>query len=270
MVELEEQKRRRLAELKKYDNLMLKEQKRSSGKAYYSSYRGKNAKGEIRYKYIGDRHSNDVLRIKEVHHLKKSLSVLGKNIELLKYVLQKLENIDVDHINELLPAVYKASDFRQEMSPNRIAAEWKKKKEAYKATFPIPHPEELKVPTYDNSYVRSKSEAIIYNLFLDLGLTFVYELPLETKVRLFYPDFTILSEIDYRSVYIIEHQGMMSNDKYSDRFKNRIRDYLRAGYVQGNNIFYTFDLYDGGVDIEPIIDIIRLKIRPDAKYNPAA
>ena len=30
------------------------------------------------------------------------------------------------------------------------------------------------------------------------------------------------------------------------------------------NIFFTFDLYDGGVDMDPILDIIRLKIRPDA------
>lgn len=265
MIDIEDQKRRRLVSLRKYDNLKLKEQKRPSGKSYYSSYRGKNAKGEIRYKYIGDRASNDVLRIKEVHHLKKALAVLAKNVELLDCILKKLEDVEADHINDLLPAVYRTSDFRQEMSLNRIAAEWKRQREAYKATFPPFHPEELTVPTLDNTMVRSKSEALIYNFFLSLGLTFIYELPLETEVRTFFPDFTILSEIDYRSVYRIEHQGMMSNDEYSELFKDRVCDYLRAGYVQGVNIFFTFDFYKGGVDLDPILDIVRLKIRPNAQ-----
>ena len=166
MIDVEDQQHRRLASLKKYDNLMLKEQKRSSGKAYYSSYKGKNAKGKIRYKYIGDYTSNDVLRIREVHYLKKSLSILAKNVELLKYVLKELESINTEHINDLLPAVYRTNDLQQGMTPNKIAAEWKKHREAYKATFPPYRPEELTVPTLDSTMVRSKSEALIYNFFL--------------------------------------------------------------------------------------------------------
>lgn len=270
LTDIEKQQSMRLSSLKKYDDLLLKEQKRSSGKAYYSSYKGAGADGKIRYKYLGDTANKDVLGIKEVHHLRKSLSILGKNIDLLKYILKTLEDVSTEHVNEKLPAVYRTSDFRQEMSLNRIAAEWKKSREAYKATFPPYRPEELTVPTYDSKMVRSKSEALIYNFFLGLGLTFVYELPLETKVRTFYPDFTILSEIDYRSIYRIEHQGMMDDEGYSERFKLKVTDYLRAGYVQGINIFYTFDFYEGGVDVEPIMDIIRLKIRPDAQYGSSA
>ena len=269
MIDIETQQRKRLSSLKKFDGLLLKEQKRSSGKAYYSSYR-RNNKGKIRYKYIGDKTSDSVLRIKEVHHLKKSLAILGKNIELLKYVLRKLEEVDTAHINELLRAGYRASDFRAEMTPNRIAAEWKKQSEGYKASFPPFRPEELTVDTLDGKKVRSKSEGLIYNLFLSLGLNFVYELPLQTKIRTFYPDFTILSEIDYRSIYRIEHQGMMDDDVYSERFNNKVHDYLQAGYLPGLNIFFTFDSGDGGLDFEPILDIIRLKIRPSAQAGSAA
>lgn len=264
MIEIEETQQARLNSLKAYDGLLLKEKKRSSGRAYYTCYKCGSRRGKAKYKYAGSSSSEKVLRIKEVHHLKKLLAILVKDIDLLQTIMKKIEDISADHINELLPAVYHAYDFQQEMSPNKILTEWKRSREAYKATFPPYHPEELTVPTYDGTMVRSKSEALIYNFFLRLGVTFVYELPLETKVKTFYPDFSILSEIDYRSVYRIEHQGMMNDEVYCERFKNRVRDYLRAGYVQGINIFFTFDFYEGGVDMDPILDIIRLKIRPSA------
>lgn len=264
LIEIEEKQQARLKSLKEYDGLLLKEKKRGNGKAYYTCYKRGSPYGKAKYRYAGSSNSEKVLRIKEVHHLKKLLAVLAKDIDLMKYISGRLENIDADHINELLPAVYQAYDFQQEMSPNRIAAEWKRSREAYKATFPPYRPEDLTVPTYDRTMVRSKSEALIYNFLLRMGVTFIYELPLETKVRTFYPDFTILSEIDYRSIYRIEHQGMMNDPGYRERYEDRVYDYLRAGYAQGINIFYTFDLYDGGVDMDPILDIIRLKIRPSA------
>lgn len=263
LIEVEEKQQARLNSLKEYDGLLLKEKKRSNGRAYYTCYKCGSPHGKAKHKYAGSSKNEKVLRIKEVHHLKKLLPVLARDIDLLKCVSQNLENIDADHINTLLPALYRTSNFQQEMTPNRIAAEWKRSREAYKATFPPYRPEELTVPTYDGTMVRSKSEALIYNFFLRLGVTFVYELPLETRVKTFYPDFTILSEIDYRSIYRIEHQGMMTDPVYSEHFKNRVCDYLRAGYVQGINIFFTFDFYNGGVDMDPILDIIRLKIRPD-------
>ena len=274
LVDIENKKRERLASLKKFDGLLLKEKKRSSGKTYYSSYKagskGKNAEGKVRYRYIGDNTSETVLRIKEVHHLKKSLALLGKDIQLLKYVLNTLENIDAGHVNEVLPAVYRTNNFRQEISPDRVAAEWKRSREAYKATLPVYYPEELKVPTLDGSMVRSKSEALIYNFLLNLGITFVYELPIKTSDRMFYPDFSILSEIDYTSVYRIEHQGMMEDDFYSERFNDKVRDYIRAGYTPGLNIFFTFDSNNGSLDFEPFLDIIHLKIRPPSNEGTAA
>ena len=138
----------------------------------------------------------------------------------------------------------------------------KKKAESYKARFEPYKPEQLIVKTIDNTYVRSKSEGMIYNLLLSLGITFVYELPLKTKTRLFLPDFTILSEIDYETEIIIEHLGMMSQTYYRNKNFNKLMDYMKEGYLQGVNIFYTFDYLDGGVDLSPIFDIISIKIRP--------
>ena len=264
LADIERQQYARFLSLKKYDGYLLKENKRDSGKSYYTIYKSDGAGGILRSKYAGDPSNEAVMRIREVRHLKKSLSVLKKNIKLLKKVSENLEEIDAEHINSLLPAIYRASELHQAMPADARAAAWKRKAEAYKATFEPYRPEELTVPTDDGNYVRSKSEALIYNFLLKMGVTFVYELPLKTKVRTFYPDFTILSEIDYCTEIIIEHQGMMAYEEYRERFKKRVYDYLRAGYVQGINIFYTFDFKDGGVDTSPVLDIIRLKIRPEA------
>jgi hypothetical protein len=110
--------------------------------------------------------------------------------------------------------------------------------------------------------VRSKSEASIYNLLLRMGITFVYELPTKTRTKTRFPDFSILSEVDYKTVILIEHQGMMGETEYKERFNDRVYDYLRAGYISCINIFYTFDSIDGSVNTNPILDIINLKIRP--------
>ena len=40
-----------------------------------------------------------------------------------------------------------------------------------------------------------------------------------------------------------------------------IYKYLKNGYIQGLNIFYTFDGLDGGFDKSPIENILRTKIR---------
>ena len=89
---------------------------------------------------------------------------------------------------------------------------------------------------------------MIYNELLSKGVTFIYEMPFNLGGRTVYPDFVLLSEIDYRTEIIIEHQGLMSNEVYRKRFNDKLYNYLCNGYVQGINIFYTFDTINGGFD----------------------
>ena len=113
--------------------------------------------------------------------------------------------------------------------------------------------------------VRSKSEALIYNYFLDLGITFIYELPLEIKYgykgRLLLPDFTIHSEIDLRRIIYLEHQGMMSNTQYRSKFNETIYKYWLNNYIPERDVFFTFDLPNGGFDDTPVKSIINRHIR---------
>ena len=140
--------------------------------------------------------------------------------------------------------------------------------ENYKASFPPYRPQELIHPTHDGTMVRSKSEALIYNYLLDMGVTFIYELPLRItyngKQSLLLPDFTILSEDDYKTVIFIEHQGMMSTPFYRDKFNESVYKYWLNNYIAERDVFFTFDSPNGTLDDRPIRDIIFRRVRNES------
>lgn len=263
MIQTEQTQQARLKELRKYDGLSLKLNKLPNGKEYYYMAKRPAEGGKRSYKYLGKESNETVRYIKEVKHLRKTLGVLGKNIVILEKVLAEAKAFDSESIDQMLPETYRGALLGSPSAMDPRAAAWKKNAESRKALFDPPFPEELTQPTDDGKMVRTKGEALIYNLLLHLGITFVYELPTKVNGRIRFPDFSILSETDFRRVILIEHQGMMDVPEYSERFKNRVCDYLQAGYVSGINIFYTFDGPDGSTNTEPILDIIKLKIRPD-------
>lgn len=248
----------RINELSEYHGIELHPIHSSSGHCFYSAKK----KGEKKYKYIGGDEDPIVKGIKELRYLEKSVSVLEKNNRLIRQLLKGYYPANMKSINILLPKVYQNTQSINYKADSHKALTWKEKACAYKARFEPYKPEQLTVPTIDGTFVRSKSEALIYNLLVSLGVVFVYELPLKTKTRMFLPDFTILSEIDYETEIIIEHLGMMSKEFYRNENFDKIMDYMKENYVQGVNIYYTFDYMDGGLDLTCIFDIISLKIRP--------
>lgn len=266
LIQIEQNQTARLEQLREYEGLSLKYDKCSGGKGYYSVSQGRDGDGSRTFHYLG-KESNDTVRyVKEYRHLKVALKAIGKDISLLKMVQSRLEDYDSTSIDLRLPETYRLGLLSTNSAADPRAILWKKEAEGLKSSYiavhGVFHPEELIQPTDDGSMVRSKSEASIYNLLLRMGITFVYELPTKTRTKTRFPDFSILSEVDYKTVILIEHQGMMNEHEYKERFNDRVYDYLRAGYISCINIFYTFDSIDGSVNTNPILDIINLKIRP--------
>ena len=249
---------KRFEEIKDCDYRVLKVKRRSSGKKYYSA----KGKGENSYRYLGCEDSNLVKTVKECVYLEKSIPLIEENISCMERALSRMKRTDYDSINLSLPQVYRGADAASLTWKAPAAIRWKEAAEKKKARYRVFKPEELVIGTDDGNYVRSKSEAMIYNELLSKGVTFVYELPLEIEGKVIFPDFTILSEMDFRTIIIIEHQGMMGNEHYRNRFFEKFHLYWRNGYVQGVNIFFTFDSADGGFDKTPFKDIIRTRIKP--------
>ena len=245
----------RLNELDSCRGLNMKRRKSSkTGIHYYSAY-----DKEYEFSYIGSENSETVNIIKEYRYYKKSFEVLTCNLGAVNNLLETFHPSDYESINDMLPDIYKNPRLDDVLVGDE-AKLWRERALALKNRYDIYKPEELINPTDDGNYVRSKSEAAIYNYLLSMGVTFIYELPMRIRGRLMVPDFTLLSELDNKTELIIEHQGMMSSEYYRRRFAEKLYNYFQEGYVHGINIFFTFDTPAGGFDKTPVEEIVRSRI----------
>ena len=252
----------RLDQLGGHLSKKLKRKQEKDGCYYYVL-----APGEDRYKYVGTDCNEDVMRIKEARHLKLSVRELNREIQLISSLLISSRDISYDAINQKLSTAYRNAIVSHSQEMDAKAKQWMESAENYKSTFEPFRPVELIHTTRDGTLVRSRGEALIYNYLSELGVPFVYELPLRirlgSKNSLLLPDFTILSEIDYESVVYIEHQGMMDDPKYRNGFNEKVFRYWSNNYIPERDVFFTFDLPNGGTDDTAIKSIIRRYIRPE-------
>jgi len=255
--EAQNQQSRRVEELAEFEEVCLKSRIHRNGSEYYYV----REKGSRQSTYIGRGSDVTVNSIKESKYLRKSLSIIEGDINCLEQVLERLQPVDYDSIDALLPKIYRGAKLIYAEAANEKLRLWKEQALAYKARFNTYRPEELKIVTKDGTYVRSKSEALIYNALLDLGLTFVYEMPMRIGTKTYWADFVILSEQDYETEIILEHQGLMNSERYRMRFIEKLHGYWKSGYIMGVNIFFTFDNPDGGLDLTPVYDAVNNHIK---------
>jgi hypothetical protein len=254
---IRDDQRERLGELSDYSKIWLKPILKRTDRIYY----GACEFGGTKIRYIGDASKPEVCMIREERYLSKSLAAIEHDILLIEAFLEGYQSISFSDINSRLPKTYRADIYRADVR-NMAARKWKKQAEELKASFGVFRPEELIHSTIDGTLVRSKSEALIYNTLVEGGYTFAYELPLRGQNRLFYPDFTVLSEIDYKTEVRIEHQGMFGKSDYRDRSVSREYDYWNSGFLPARDVFFTFDDNKGGFDIGPVLDILKSHVRP--------
>jgi len=251
----------RLDKLPGYSKKRLKIAGTWKGTNYYSVYMPESDT----YKYTGSDKHSEVRRIKEAHYLSSSTKNLAREITAVEEFLNSTVSVTYDDINAALPKLYQNAAVGLSSSDSEIARTWKENMEKRKASYPPFRPEDLIHPTHDRTMVRSKSEAGIYNYLLEMGITFVYELPLQITINgkraLLLPDFTILSERDYKTIIFIEHQGMMSTPSYRDKFNESVYKYWLNNYIPERDVFFTFDSPNGGFDDRPIKDIIFRRVR---------
>lgn len=245
-------------EIQQFSSWLLKQGACVNGKTYYNVRKPESSKLE----YLGSQTNETVIRIQEERYLREQLTVLERDIQLMEDFLEQYESVSFENITARLPKVYRNDKALSARDKRRVAASWKYRKEKEKAKYPPYKPEELKHRTVDGNYVRSKSEAAIYNYLYEAGYTFVYELPLEGNTRRFFPDFTILSEIDYTTEVRIEHHGMMDDSGYRNNAEAREYDYWYNGYLPGRDVYFTYDDNRGALDITPIMEILNSRVRP--------
>ncbi|WP_024866329.1 hypothetical protein [Butyrivibrio sp. FCS014] len=87
--------------------------------------------------------------------------------------------------------------------------------------------------------VRSKSEAIIAAALYEAGIPYRYECALEIESTSIYPDFTI--KTGHKNPIYWEHFGKMDDPKYRNKAINKLRTYIKNGYIPGVNLIVTYE-----------------------------
>lgn len=232
------------------------------GRNYYSVLHA----GEKKYRYLGGDNNEDVQKIKATRFLELSISESHNEIKAVKSYLKKSGLIKYEDLNNRLSKAYRGAKVFHSNSLSERAKKWRAQMEEIKSGYAPYRPAELIHKTHDNTMVRSKGEALIYNYLLEMGISFVYELPIRVQSNgtgsLLLPDFTILSEFDFKSTIFLEHQGKMDDYQYRNKFSESVYKYWSNGYIPERDVFFTFDLPNGGFDDSPILNIIKTHVRP--------
>ena len=112
--------------------------------------------------------------------------------------------------------------------------------------------------------VRSKTEENIANAFLELGVPYKYECPLQLDAGFFvYPDFTFLLKKS-RKVCYLEHFGRMDDEEYlKNEFFTKMNSYPRNGLIPGVNFYMTFESKSNPLNSREISRYIRAVTREE-------
>ena len=169
-------------------------------------------KGSSRLIYInsmGIKTAEELLKNK-VHC--KTISILEKNISVLKNILPKIKDYDLEAVLDEMPPAYKKLKENLERKGETQIAFPQSENTKDRAG--------LKYRTSFGLFVRSKNEVLIAEALYAAGLEFWYEKRLELVVKsgdgyntdVEYPDFTI--RLPDGSIVYWEHFGMMDKKDY--------------------------------------------------------
>jgi hypothetical protein len=115
----------------------------------------------------------------------------------------------------------------------------------------VPYAEHLIHRALKGHKVRSKSELVIADALFRMDIDYQYEKeyvsPTGWKTR---PDFSFVDAAG--ELIIWEHLGLLHEQRYSDDWKRKSKDYLADGFVEGKNLFTTRDDERGGLDARDI------------------
>lgn len=224
------------------------------GKLYYYSRDGNNRN------YLGNRSNPIVQSVQEFQLCDKMLKVLEDNIRSLEHLLETFHWISVDMIRKELPKVYIPPSLDANFEDRRFCIQWKNEMERIKALYPIEYSENLKTTTCDGTKVRSRVEAMLYDMFIAMGFTVVYEFPIWIDGVCYRPDFAMLHP-SMRRIYLWEHLGMWyyenGNRNYRNNFVQKSAEYEKLGFYLGNNLLTSYEFANGGINMNRFQDTCR-------------
>lgn len=222
-----------------------------NGQTYYYSRKGKERK------YLGNHSNETVMAIQEFQLCNTMLDILDNNIRALENLIDDFHWISLDIIQQKLPKVYQPKTINNNFIDQRFCSQWIREMTRIKNAYPIEHPENLKTTTCNGTKVRSRVEAMLYDMFVAMGFLVIYEFPIWIDGVCYRPDFTLLHPFLHR-IYLWEHLGMWYHESekrnYRRSFLHKTEEYEKIGFYLGNNLLTSYELANGGINMNRFQD----------------
>lgn len=199
-------------------------------------------KGDTHGKYIPQSKSKLIASLAQRDYDSDVLKVLHKQANALEMCLAKFNPQELESLHAELSPARKAFIEPICKTDDEFLQEWNNSKKAKKPLL-----DEATLDTANGELVRSKSEIIIADTLMHLGIPYHYEVPKTIKVRgkkvTFHPDFTCLNTRTRKEV-IWEHFGMLDNQEYANSAVQKIAAYATNGFFIGDNLIVSMETID--------------------------
>ena len=203
--------------------------------------------------YLGLGNAKEVLQLQQRRLLTELIKNIEKNESLLKRFVRDYREVSPQLIAQTLGKAYQCSDLAETiLQGNKNYKKWGDQPYERNNRYP----EGLIHRTIKGDMVRSKSEVIIANTLYPKLLQYRYEELTKVGKYIFAPDFKIAVPRQNK-IKILEHFGMMNNSEYREKALWKINVYLEEGYKPYDDVLFTFDDADGGIDTQILDTLIN-------------
>ena len=198
--------------------------------------------------YLGKADCEEVKLLQTRAHLTEALKRIERNCTALHHLLEEYQSVEPDIINSKIPKAYQFSKQNDYQLTNWLDLQDWGSAEYDKNTK---YPEKLIHRTVKGECVRSKSEVIIADILFLKGIEYHYEENLTLGKETIAPDLKV-AVASQRRFRRLEHFGMLSSSKYLEECLWKLRLYFSYKFVPWDDIIFTFEAQDGGIDAQTI------------------
>ncbi len=206
-----------------------------------------------RVQYIRKKNQNLIILLAQKSYNKHFIKTAEQELSLLENALAKLSNSNADTVYQRLSPTRQSLVTPYIKTEEMIVQEWNAM--PYRSSTYME--EDKRYDTRRGEKVRSKSEAILADMFYELSIPYRYEQELRLKDgQVKYPDFTLLKVTTQEEIYL-EHLGLLDNEEYRKNNLKKLDDYRDSGIYLGKNLLITYETIDSPLDIRGIKKMLK-------------
>lgn len=210
---------------------------------YYRKFIDKESKKKIK-QYIPRKNIRTIKLLAQKTYDKKIFKLISKRLKLMEAACDGFDDDEIESVFLNL-SLSRQGLVTPIITPwDKLVSDWLERSAGQeKLTFKKPGT----LISKNGESVRSKTEKILADMFFDQKIAYKYEAPLRLGNNVIYPDFTFLSPYTRKEIYW-EHNGMMGDELYADRFVDKISLYYKNNISQGQNLILTFESKNSAFD----------------------